>query len=184
MMTPRTAGNPNALNVDFPMVRKAVAYIRRTRTVFGFQILYEFAVTNRTMFNAAALYKNLENLVIRAKKGDRRGTGTEYKELALKVGVVLTTDLVFPAPASIGLDDQGSEIDITWPAVQGATNYVVQRSTAANFAGAIQIYSGANLTYTNTGVAAATTYYYRVKAQKSGFTDSAWTSGSITTAGE
>lgn len=182
MITPKTAGNPNGLNLDFQMIRKAVEYIKRKRTVFGLQIQNEFTITNRTMFNAAALYKQLQNLVMRAKKGDRNGTGTEFRELSLKVGLLLTSDTVLPAPTAIYLSEPAGDVVISWPSVVGATNYIVQRATASNFTGATQVYSGANLTHTDTTAAGATTYYYRVKAQRTGFTDSLWKSGSILTA--
>ena len=52
---------------------------------------------------------------------------------------------------------------LTWNAVSGATSYKVYRATAKN--GAYSVINTTNaLTYTNTGAALGTTYYYKVEA--------------------
>ena len=75
----------------------------------------------------------------------------------------------------IGLNATSHEL--YWEDV-GATNYVVERSTDAGFAGATQIYSGPNKNFSDTGLTPNTTYFYRVKSQRTGQTDSPWTTGS------
>jgi hypothetical protein len=53
---------------------------------------------------------------------------------------------------------------VRWNASQSATSYLVQRATSANFADAVQVYSGAATTYTapSQGIAR---YHYRVQAR-------------------
>lgn len=56
---------------------------------------------------------------------------------------------------------------LNWSAVATATGYVVERSTTADFAVAIPVYTGALLTVAVTGLTTATHYYFRVKATRS-----------------
>ena len=66
-----------------------------------------------------------------------------------------------------------SSISLSWTAVSGATSYVLQQDTNANFSNATTIATQAGTTYTSTGLAGSTTYYYRVKATVAGV-DSGW----------
>jgi len=78
-----------------------------------------------------------------------------------------------------------TQINLSWDAVPGATNYILQRGLLANHSDAAQIYSGPLLVFNNTGLVAETHYYYRVKAQKSGtnpsYADSAYANDDDTT---
>lgn len=69
-----------------------------------------------------------------------------------------------PAPSTLtvpGLAMQGQLADISWSAVDGADSYILERN--ADNGGWTQIYSGANLSYTDT-IGAWSTVQYRVKA--------------------
>lgn len=63
----------------------------------------------------------------------------------------------------------------TWTAVTNATNYVVDRATNAGFTTGVTlgVYSGPLLVFNDSGLTGGTTYYYRVRAQGTGYTDSA-----------
>lgn len=61
----------------------------------------------------------------------------------------------------------------SWSAVTNATSYTLDRSPDGSTSWT-NVYTGSGLTYTNTGLTAGTTYYYRVKATASGYTDSAY----------
>jgi hypothetical protein len=96
--------------------------------------------------------------------------------------LTLTQAALADAPATMtATAASDTEIGLSWDAVDSADNYVVQRSAASNYAGATEIYSGADLSFDDTGLTAATHYYYRVKAQKDGYTDSDWTNSDETT---
>jgi titin len=76
-------------------------------------------------------------------------------------GVVSVTTAPNP-PGNVAVDISGNPERVTWNAAPGATGYIVQRSTDdASFANV-----GATITpgFTDSGQAAATTYYYRVIA--------------------
>ncbi|HMJ67579.1 MAG TPA: GDSL-type esterase/lipase family protein [Cyclobacteriaceae bacterium] len=63
---------------------------------------------------------------------------------------------------------------VNWTATNGATNYILERATASDYSGSTQIYSGSNTTFNDSGLISGTLYYYRVKAQKTGLSDSDW----------
>ncbi len=56
-----------------------------------------------------------------------------------------------------------TNVPLSWTAVSGATGYTLEQASSANGT-FTPIYTGSLTSYTNTGLAAATTYYYRVKA--------------------
>ena len=57
-----------------------------------------------------------------------------------------------------------SQIALTWTAIDTAANYYIERATNAAFTvNLLPVYSGPLLAFTNTGLIASTTYYYRVK---------------------
>ena len=74
---------------------------------------------------------------------------------------------VTPKPSApvvkIGHSSTSGKPMLTWNAVDGAASYKVYRATAKN--GAYSVINTTNaLTYTNTGAALGTTYYYKVEA--------------------
>lgn len=92
---------------------------------------------------------------------------------------------VGPATLTLSLDTPvlsaevvsgGFEIDLTWSSVPNATNYILERATNSGFTtGLTTLYTGNNLSFNNnTGIFLGTTYYYRVKAQATLYTDSSY----------
>ena len=72
---------------------------------------------------------------------------------------------------------------INWTAPTNATGYVLQRADDSGYTlNLVSIYTGSLLTFTDTGRAAGTTYYYRVKATGTGYADSPYATGNKTTA--
>lgn len=75
-----------------------------------------------------------------------------------------------------------STITLIWDAVPNASAYTVERSTNANFATSTQVYSGNLLTFIDTGLSSATTYYYRIKSNANSiYAESAYSTNSGTT---
>lgn len=90
---------------------------------------------------------------------------------------VTTSEL--DAPENFAVVQDGADVDGTWDAVAGATNYVAQRADDAGFTTNLtDVYSGAANAFTDTGMSAGT-YYYRVKAQATGQPDSDWATDSV-----
>lgn len=92
------------------------------------------------------------------------GSATALATPALALSVISTT-----------------QINASWGAISGATNYVLERGLLANFSDAAVVYSGANLSFSNTGLTLSTTYYFRLKAQGFSAVDSAYDTDSATT---
>lgn len=61
---------------------------------------------------------------------------------------------------------------VNWTAVTNATSYVVERSLNSNMSSPTTIYTGALLNYTDTGLTASTTYYYRITASATNYISS------------
>lgn len=59
-----------------------------------------------------------------------------------------------------------SQIVVSWAAVTNRTRYQVDRATDSGFTTGVTlgVYTGTGLTFTDTGLASGTTYYYRIKA--------------------
>ena len=70
------------------------------------------------------------------------------------------------APATLSIAAAGTtSVKASWSAVTGATGYQLYRSTSATGT-YTRVYSGTARGYTNTGLTADTTYYYKVRAYK------------------
>jgi hypothetical protein len=84
---------------------------------------------------------------------------------------------------SLSLTVEGAtSISISWGTVSGATNYFVQRATDLGFTtGVTTVYNSSGTSVTDEGLTPSTTYYYRIKATATGYTDSAYGTYSATT---
>jgi hypothetical protein len=84
-------------------------------------------------------------------------------------------------PSSISVPSSSStdNYTVSWgTSSTGTVTYVLQEATNAAFtSGLRQAYKGTATSASITGRTSGTTYYYRVKATKSGYTDSAWKKG-------
>lgn len=76
-----------------------------------------------------------------------------------------------------------TQINLAWDAVANATSYVIDRATNSGFTTGLVsgIYSGSGTSFNVTGLTAATTYYFRVRAIAAGYVDSNYVSASGTT---
>jgi fibronectin type 3 domain-containing protein len=75
-----------------------------------------------------------------------------------------------------------SQINLSWNAVSGATSYNIYRSTTSNGQGSTPIATGVTTTnFSNTGLSASTTYYYKIAAVNSNGTSSQSGEASATT---
>lgn len=174
-MYPRNINNPNGFPINPIALRNAIAFVKRTIIVFGMHVNSEATLRGNTFINPASILARLKNLVIRWKKGDRVGVGNQYVRLAYQLGLTIERLGVLAAPANLeSLVLTDTTVDLVWDGSAGATNYILQRSDTIDFTIATQIYSGADTEFQDTGLTAETTYFYRVKAQKTDFTDSSW----------
>lgn len=140
----------------------------------------------------AALQKIIgTNLHIGGRGGDMSlGSSIGYFiTLATNLGMILTaypvgaansTPVVKYSPtlaaptltAATGTGATGT-LATSWTAVPNATNYVLDRATNASFTTGVTLgrYSGPLLVFNDSGLTGGTTYYYRVRAQGTGYAD-------------
>lgn len=91
------------------------------------------------------------------------------------IGTICGLPASLTVPASV---PGGLPLTVSWDRspTDGVT-YILQQSTSANFSPVAKAYSGPNLSVTLSGLAAGTTYYYRVRATKAGMSTSSWQQG-------
>lgn len=87
----------------------------------------------------------------------------------------LTSPTLVAEPVSV------DQINLSWNNVSSGANYVLQTDDNPSFTSPTTLYNGTNLSFDHIGLVVNTTYYYRVKAQKSGFIDSAYDTESAKT---
>lgn len=109
----------------------------------------------------------------RAKASNSAGSSSWSNTVDIEITVEAPPPSVDP-PSAPALDDPGDSFDagtsigISWSAVEGATNYKLERDDNSSFSSPTLVYSGALNYYSETLSPAATkTYYYRVKASNS-----------------
>jgi hypothetical protein len=65
-------------------------------------------------------------------------------------------------------------LTVSWSNPPSATSFTVQRSTNSSFTSPTTIYTGGQQVFQDASLVENTVYYYRVKAEAAGFTDSDW----------
>ena len=127
-----------------------------------------YKVYRATAKNGAYSVINTTNALTYTNTGAALGTIYYYKVEALNAaGKSLGfSDVVEGKVApvlAVGYSSVSGKPQLTWKAVDGAASYKVYRATAKN--GAYSVINTTNaLTYTNTGAALGTIYYYKVEA--------------------
>ena len=69
-----------------------------------------------------------------------------------------------PTPAGVTASAGNASVALAWTASAGATSYSVYRGTAAGAEGATPVGTTTTNSYTDTGLANGTTYYYKITA--------------------
>ncbi|MDT3698542.1 MAG: carboxypeptidase regulatory-like domain-containing protein [Thermincola sp.] len=178
-----TAVSSSQINLTWNAADGATEYnIYRSATADG-----DYAKINTTQVTAAS-YSNIDLTA---------STSYYYKVTAVNAGgesaasdnasATTTPAAVVPTPPAVptGLDADAissSQIDLTWNAVAGATEYNIYRSATADGE-----YTKINTTqvtgtsYSSTGLTASTTYYYKVAAVNGAGESAKSTNASATT---
>lgn len=86
-------------------------------------------------------------------------------------------------PSSITLNAVSfSQVDVSWASVSGVNAYVLERATNSTFtAGLTSLYTGTDLSFSDTGRTELTTYYYRIRTIKTGYARSGYLVSFVTT---
>lgn len=75
-----------------------------------------------------------------------------------------------------------TQIDLVWNAVTNNQAYVLQRAVNSGFTAQLTtVYTGANTSFSDTGLLPSTIYFYRVKATAEGYLQSAYATDNATT---
>jgi len=97
------------------------------------------------------------------------------------IQIIARGSAVLAAPTGLTATAGNSQVALTWNAAAGATSYNVYRSTTPGGEGATPLVAGVTSTsYTNTGLANGTAYYYKVAAVNGGGTSAQSTEANAT----
>jgi PKD repeat protein len=149
--------------------------------------------TTSTSQNPVHVYSVAGTYTVSLKVTGPGGTSTKTLASYVKVTAPATADATPPsAPSSLVAAASGSTtINLKWNASsddKGVTGYRIERCQGASCTTFVQIATSTGTTYSNAGLAANTSYGYRVRAydaagRLSGYSNTAWaTTGSGTTA--
>jgi hypothetical protein len=104
--------------------------------------------------------------------------GGDYRFIkASNMGVGLPT---LATPTGFTATPTGTTMALAWSAVSSATSYLLERSLTGT-GGWATAFSGAGLSYSDTGLSPTTLYYYRLSALASGYTTSGYATTNATT---
>jgi hypothetical protein len=142
-----------------------------------------FTTGVRTAYSGTAVSANITSRVqgmtyyyrVQAKKTNYESSSWTTAGNSCNVG-----SSAMPSNITVPKTDADGDYTVSWGASATAgASYVVEEATNNTFSSNLrQVYSGTDRTVSITGNAGGgTTYYYRVKAQKTGFPDSAWKAG-------
>jgi fibronectin type 3 domain-containing protein len=158
------AGADGQVTLTWNAVPGATSYsVRRATTSGGPYATIALGVGATSFVNSGLVNGTTYYYVVRAVNGD--GQSGNSNQAQATPGIVVPPP---PAPAGLVASAGNGQVVLTWGASAGATSYTVRRSTASGgpFSD-IQI-GVAGTTFTNTGLANGTTYYYVVVAVNEG----------------
>lgn len=136
--------------------------------------------------------RNLNQAVITKAELAALAVSLSYNLTATNVGVsgsagnpVIVSSVTLAAPGSFaGATGSGAAgtLNLTWLASTNANNYVIDRATNVGFTTGVTlgVYSGPLLAFSDSGLTAATQYFYRIRAQGTNYTDSVTAATSAT----
>ena len=98
-----------------------------------------------------------------------------YQVIAVNAGGVSITATnsangLQPAPTGLSAVGDNAQVTLAWSAAAGATSYTLKRGTSSGNENVTVISGYAGLSYTNTGLANDTTYYYVITATHASIT--------------
>ena len=127
--------------------------------------LSKFATKLKLWFERYSTTATLQS----ARKSASRFRGLGFKAAVAELVIDDMPNLASPATLA-ATSITATTLTLTWAAVTSATGYIVERATNAGFTtGLVTRYTGALLTFNETGLTASTQYHYRVRATATGF---------------
>ena len=149
----------NNIVLNWIAVPGAVGYIIKRATTSGGPFTYLQSITETVFYdlglNASSTYY--------------------YQVIAVNAGGVSITATnsangLQPAPTGLSAVGDNAQVTLAWSAAAGATSYTLKRGTSSGNENVTVISGYAGLSYTNTGLANDTTYYYVVTATHASIT--------------
>lgn len=160
----------NGLVMDLRGLSSDTGNLFKTQSVSGARILKGREVQTSDLIAFASAH-NLQLTAI--EEGNQANTLTIISQQTLDAPGSFTATVI-----------SATEIDLSWTATPGGgITYTIDRATNVGFTTGVSlgIYSSTGLSFHNTGLTTATHYYYRIKATKTNFITSAYSTANGTT---
>lgn len=88
---------------------------------------------------------------------------------------------ILTPPTTFAGTPADTQVTLNWDAMTDADNYVVEMADDAEFTTNLtEIYSGSTNSYVKTELVNGTEYFFRVRQQRTGYSDSAWSTTNAT----
>ena len=124
--------------------------------------------------NASGPFTYLQNITETTFLDVGLTPGTYYYQVAavnaagVSANATLTVIAIPGAPASLSATPGNMQVTLSWSAVPGAASYYLYSGTISNNVTTLVVPAYSGTSYTNTGLANGTTYYYLVAATNAG----------------
>ncbi len=159
-----TAVHPDDVKLSWGAVAGAELYnVERATAASGPWVVAADSLTDRTYTDTNLTSGTTYYYRVRGKMWQNSAAAYAYGPYS----AVVSARPVFAAPAGLAVSTTATSAKLTWKAVAAAWGYEVWRSTTSSTSGFEQIeyiQNKATTSYTDTGLAAGKTYYYRVRA--------------------
>ena len=190
--TTPTAGTPSSITVPSSDVDGNLTINWGTSSTSGVTYVLEEATNSgftsglRTAYSGTGASTNITGRSNGVTYYYRvKATKSGYNNSAWKTGsngctVTITPTAGTPSSISVPSSDSDGTYTVSWgtSSTSGVT-YVLEEATNSGFTSGLRTaYSGTGASTNITGRSNGVTYYYRVKATKSGYNNSAWKTGS------
>jgi predicted phage tail protein len=157
-----SSSDSGAFTVSWTAVSGATSYVLQRSTSSTFGSPTQVYSGSATTFNQSGLASGTYYYRVRAVNS----CGNSTWRNGTAVAVTICTTPAAPGSITYPQTNSSGAFTVSWPAVSGATSYVLQRSTSSTFDTRTQAYSGSATSFNQTGLAPGT-YYYRVRAVNS-----------------
>jgi uncharacterized protein (UPF0333 family) len=170
-----TTNETGSFTVSWAAASGANSYVLERSISSTFSLASQVYTGSATSFTQTSLGSGTYYYRVRAVNS----CGTSSWRTGPEITVTICDAPSTPGSISYPSSNSTGSFTVNWSAANGATSYVLERSTSSTFSPTTQVYSGSATSFSQSGLSPGT-YYYRVKAVSS-CGESSWKTGTVVT---